>query len=186
MIEVSNNLVYNELEVLNEQALQLLHENNHSEVVKYLTFLFNNVCDLKEKIAYALIPQEENYEMISEINLEELILVQGFYNLFLNKLLEAITEYVCELYNQACEKLAFDLNLGAIASNTARKTVRFYEVHLEKLKAPEDSYKGQMYFSMKEMYRVVYKMGEDTLTKITQRIIHFENVLVQKALNHNS
>ncbi|MHA2365973.1 MAG: hypothetical protein ACXAC7_18590 [Candidatus Hodarchaeales archaeon] len=183
VFKIIENPIYHNLEQLNEQAKQLLYDDSHSEVIKYLTFLFKHDCELKEIIAKALMPPENDDDLVDEDKLNDLIIVQGIYNLFRIQLLQAITDFIGDHYDRACNTLAFDIEQSGVISTNARNIVRFYEVHLEKLKVIDDSYQGNMYLSMKELYNVVYVMGEDNLTRMTQSIINYENELVQSTIN---
>lgn len=182
LTDYHNDAFYKELEAIFSNTVNLVWQEKHTDASNVLLNFFYEDARLRQQIAHAMAPMNDA-EMLPEEKLTSLIELQGFYSLFRIQLVVEVTNYVSHLYEKASHRLMVgDLEGGGIISARARNTVRFYEVKLERLKAPLESYQGQMFLEMKEAYNVVYQVGEENLSKIADAVVRKESDVVRDKL----
>jgi hypothetical protein len=161
-----------------EQALIWLKKEEHGNVSEIFKLIFNKDVELKDKIYKALAPQDES-DMLDEDELNDLILVEGHFSLLRINLIIAITDLISGKYEDAKKFLKFNLQESSRISTIARKTIKSYEVLLEKLKAPDKGYRTDMYKATKEIFSRIYALEEEDMARMTQYIMSLEQDLVK-------
>jgi hypothetical protein len=176
-----NTEYYNELKATFDKALEFLESDEHAKVVNIFSFFFKGDLRFKEKIFKALTPSE-NGKMPDPDHLTQITELQGFYNNFHLTLFNDITDRLVELYKIAYDILEKNMAEGSRLSFVAHKTVRQYEIALEKLIAPLDTMQGQLYISLKESYKIVQQRRDQNLSEITKKVLQREEELRNKVM----
>jgi hypothetical protein len=172
--------LFKEIEKLFIEAGLYLKNNEDSKVCDIFNFLFDKDAILKQKIADALTPKNEN-ELLDEAELTRLIEIQGIYSFFRLSLINEIVLKLVTLYDQAMNFLSIDFNQGAKYSFIARKAVQYYDMRVEKLNHMHNSpYRREMFIEIKEVYAEVNRFGESHLKRLTDQILSRENELSKK------
>ncbi len=169
----------NELQKVYDQALILLEEEQHEKVQEIFNFFFQNDIKLKEKLAKAFSPSENDHIMDPE-KMQSLIELQALHNSFHLNLFNKITDHLIESFQRALELMDRSLEEGSSASFEAQKLVRFYEVKLDKLMAPIETIQGSLYNDLKESYTTIIGRRNDMISKIAQKVLTKEAELMGK------
>ena len=172
----------NELQKLYDEALGLLHKNQHEKVQEIFNFFFQNDIKLKEKLAKAFSPKNADHMMDPE-KMQSLIEMQAMYNNFHLNLFNQITDHLIDSFQNALKLMDQNLDEGSKASFEAQKLVRFYEVKLDKLMAPIETIQGSLYNDLKESYKTIIGRRNEMVSKLAQKVLTKESELMEKTSN---
>lgn len=166
----TNQTLLHELETVYNKALKSLELEDHDSVWDVFKVLFEQDLETKEKIAQALMPQEEG-DTVSEEELQELIELQGFYSNFRIRLLEEVSSLLVDIYEQASKMVSMNLNEGGRLAQKAQNFFKVYTVRLKHFEAPIDEYKGKMFMECTGTLEVVKISGERNLKEMTEAVL---------------
>lgn len=167
------------LEALYNEAIRLLGQGDDNDVIDIFEYLFKNDIHLKERLSRAFMPQSDD-DMIEPDQLGVLTEVQGTFTFHHLNLFNAITDRVIELYRAALEAFEENFEEGSRLVFMAQKTGRYYEVKIDKLIAPLDTFQGALYNDLKESYKVVTSRRDDSITQIAQLVVMKETQIRQQ------
>lgn len=167
-----------ELEDSLSRGLLLLSLEKHDEVNELFTYFFKTDMRLKEKLAHAFMPGTDG-EILPPDKVQELVELQALHNSMHLNLFNAITDFLFEKFKEALELMDKNsLEEGSKLSFDAQKLVRFYEIKIEKLIAPIDTFQGSTYNDLKESYKTVIRRRNEMIKQITQKVIEKEQKLM--------
>jgi hypothetical protein len=168
-----------ELEEMYQYALKLLADEQHEQVNEIFAYFFSNDIRLKEKLARAFMPREDDREMDPD-KINKLIELQALHNSYHLNLFNAITDHLINSFQKALRIMEQNLEEGSKNSFEAQKLVRFYEVKLDKLMAPIETIQGSLYNDLKESYTTITNRRNEMITRITQKVISRETELMER------
>ena len=167
-----------ELENSLTRGLLLLTLEKHDEVNDLFTYYFKNDMKLKEKLAKAFMPGTDG-EILAPDKVQELIELQALHNSLHLNLFNAITDFLFEKFKDALDLMEKNsLEEGSKTSFEAQKLARYYEVKIEKLMAPIETFQGSTYNDLKESYKTVIRRRNEMIEQITQKVIEKEQQLM--------
>jgi len=172
------NAIVNDLELTYNKALEYLKENEHEKVIKIFEHFFKGDLEMKEKVASALSGKEE----FDQDQLMKMTQIGGYYTNHNINLFDKITDRLVDMFKDAMDVMELDMDEGSRQSFNAHRTIRRYEIQLEKLMAPIDTYQGSMYTSLIESYKIVQERREQNLKEITKQVILQEEKLQEKMM----
>lgn len=170
--------IYKDLELTYDKAVEFLKENEHDRVIKIFEHFFRGDLEMKEKVASALTGQVE----FDQDRLMKITQIGGYYSNFHIMLFDQITDRLVDMFKDAMDVMELDMDEGSRQSFNAHRTIRRYEIQLEKLMAPIDTYQGSMYTSLIESYKIVQERRDQNLEEITKQVILQEAKLQEKMM----
>lgn len=176
--------IYDDLQITYNKAMKFLKANEHDRVIKIFSHFFKGDLELKEKIASILTPKFESADQShNSEKIEQLTVLGSYYSNFHFSLFEAINDKLVQLFKKALQAMELDMEEGSRLSFNAQKIVRLYEIHVEKLMAPIDTYQGSMYTSLRESYKIVQQKRDQNIAEITKMVISKEAKLREQMMN---
>lgn len=170
-----------ELQKMYNESMDHLQKAQHDRVQELFNYFFNNDMRLKEKLAKAFMPDEDgNVTPMDPEKMQSLIELQATYNAFHLNLFNTITDYLIEKFKEALQVMDQNLEEGSKISFEVQKTVRFYEVKLDKLMAPIDTFQGSTYNDLKASYEAVTNRRNEMITQSAQKVIAKEQELMMQ------
>ena len=172
------NAIAKDLEITYNKAIEYLKENEHDRVIKIFEHFFRGDLEMKEKVSSALTGQE----VLDQDRLMKITQIGGYYSNYHIMLFDQITDRLVDMFKDAMDVMELDMDEGSRQSFNAHRTIRRYEIQLEKLMAPIDTYQGSMYTSLIESYKIVQERRDQNLEEITKMVIKREGDLREKMM----